>query len=248
MPEAALPLGVADVEAAAARLAGVAHRTPVLRSRTLDSRVGATVHLKAEGSQRTGSFKFRGAFNRVATLTAAERERGLAAVSSGNHAQAVALAARLHSSRATILMPTDAPASKLAATKGYGAEVVTYDRYEEDREDALDLLCAQRDLSPVHPFDDAAVMAGQGTTALELLEDAGPLDALLVCVGGGGLIAGCATVAKALHPEIRVIGVEPEAGDDVRRSLEKGSGFASRSRGRSRTARPRPAREGTPLR
>ena len=215
-------MSAADVQAAAVRLAGVAHRTPVLRSRTLDARVGAAVHLKAEGSQRTGSFKFRGAFNRVATLTDEERAGGLAAVSSGNHAQAVALAARLHSSRATILMPTDAPGSKLAATRGYGAEVVTYDRYEEDREDALDVLCAERGLTPVHPFDDEAVMAGQGTVALELLEDAGPLDALLVCVGGGGLIAGCATIAKALDRGIRVIGVEPEAGDDVRRSLQAG--------------------------
>jgi threonine dehydratase len=188
----------------------------------LDERVGTTVLLKAEGSQRTGSFKFRGAFNRVATLIEAERARGLAAVSSGNHAQAVALAARLHACRATILMPEDAPASKLAATEGYGAEVVTYDRYEEDREDALELLCAERGLTAVHPFDDPAIMAGQGTVALELLEDGGPLDALLVCVGGGGLIAGCATIAKALEPGIRVIGVEPEAGDDVRRSLAAG--------------------------
>jgi threonine dehydratase len=188
----------------------------------LDERVGTTVLLKAEGSQRTGSFKFRGAFNRVATLIEAERARGLAAVSSGNHAQAVALAARLHACRATILMPEDAPASKLAATEGYGAEVVTYDRYEEDREDALELLCAERGLTAVHPFDDPAIMAGQGTVALELLEDGGPLDALLVCVGGGGLIAGCASIAKALEPGIRVIGVEPEAGDDVRRSLAAG--------------------------
>jgi threonine dehydratase len=218
-----LPISPRDVEAAAARLAGIAHRTPVLRSRTLDERVGAAaVHLKAEGHQRTGSFKFRGAYNKLASLTPAERRRGVAAVSSGNHAQAVALAARLHDCAATILMPEDAPASKTAATRGYGAEVVTYDRYATDREDGFVALCAERDLVPVHPFDDPAVMAGQGTAALELLEDAGELDLLLVCVGGGGLISGCATIAAERSPGVRIVGVEPEAGDDFRRSLEAG--------------------------
>ncbi|CAA9508674.1 MAG: L-threo-3-hydroxyaspartate ammonia-lyase, partial [uncultured Solirubrobacteraceae bacterium] len=206
-------LTAADVEAAAARLAGVVHRTPVLRSRTLDSVVGAAaLHLKAEGYQRTGSFKFRGASNKLATLTAAERAPGVGAVSSGNHAQAVALAARLHDTPATILMPEDAPASKLAATRGYGAEVVTYDRYTEEREELFPEMCAERGLTPVHPFDDPAIMAGQGTAGLELLEDAGELDVLVVCLGGGGLLAGCATIAKARQPGVRVIGVEPEAG------------------------------------
>jgi len=212
----------ADVEAAARRLHGVVHRTPVLRSSLLDERTGAEVHLKAEMQQRTGSFKFRGAFNKVASLSDEARARGVAAVSSGNHAQAVALAARLHGCPATILMPEDAPASKRAATEGYGAEVVTYDRYAEDREDGFAQLCAERDLEPVHPYDDLAVMAGQGTAALELLEEAGPLDALLVCVGGGGLIAGCATVAAQRAPGIRIFGVEPEAGDDTRRSFVAG--------------------------
>ena len=215
-------ISAADVETAASRLGGVAHRTPVLRSRTLDERIRADVFLKAEGHQRTGSFKFRGAFNKVATLSPEARARGVAAVSSGNHAQAVALAARLHGIPATILMPEDAPASKRAATECYGAEVVTYDRYAEDREDGFVELCTERDLEPVHPYDDPAIMAGQGTVALELLEDAGELDVLLVCVGGGGLIAGCATVAAARAPGIRVIGVEPEAGDDTRRSLAAG--------------------------
>jgi threo-3-hydroxy-L-aspartate ammonia-lyase len=218
-----LPITARDVEAAAERLAGVAHRTPVLRSRTLDAHVGAAaVHLKAEGHQRTGSFKFRGAYNKLATLSPEDRARGVAAVSSGNHAQAVALAARLHGCAATILMPEDAPASKTAATRGYGAEVVTYDRYASDREDGFAELCAERDLTPVHPFDDPAVMAGQGTAALELVEDAGPLDLLVVCVGGGGLISGCATIAADRLPGVRVVGVEPEAGDDFRRSLEAG--------------------------
>ncbi len=216
-------LSAADVEAAARRLAGVAHRTPVLRSRALDERTAAAVvHLKAEPYQRTGSFKFRGAYNAVSSLGEEARRGGVGAVSSGNHAQAVALAARLHGAPATILMPEDAPASKLAATRGYGAEVVTYDRYAEDREDGFAALCAERRLSPVHPYDDPAVMAGQGTVALELLEDAGELDVLVVCLGGGGLLSGCATLAKARLPGIRVVGVEPEAGDDFRRSMAAG--------------------------
>jgi threo-3-hydroxy-L-aspartate ammonia-lyase len=200
----------------------VAHRTPVLRSHTLDERAGAEVFLKAEPYQRTGSFKFRGAYNKLATLSDAERAAGVAAVSSGNHAQAVALAARLHGCAATILMPEDAPASKAAATRGYGAEIVTYDRYAEDREDGFAALCEARRLTPVHPYDDPAIMAGQGTAALELLDETGPLDALLVCVGGGGLIAGCATIATARLPRIRIVGVEPEAGDDTVRSLAAG--------------------------
>ena len=215
-------IGLADVRAAAARLDGVAHRTPVLTSRHLDERTGAQVFLKAENLQRIGAFKFRGAYNAVAALTPEERARGVATVSSGNHAQALALAARLLGAPATILMPADAPPNKLAGTRGYGAEVIEFDRYATDREALLAELVAERGLVPVHPYDDERVMAGQGTVALELLEQAGPLDVLLVCVGGGGLIAGCATAAKALAPGIRVVGVEPEAGDDVRRSLAAG--------------------------
>jgi threonine dehydratase len=211
-----------DVRAAARRIDGVAHRTPVLTSRALDDATGATVLLKAENLQRVGAFKFRGAYNAVASLTDAERERGVAAVSSGNHAQALALAARLHGARAVILMPEDSPPGKLAATEGHGAEVVRFDRYAQDREELLAALVAERGLVRVHPYDDERVMAGQGTVALELIEDAGPVDLLLVCVGGGGLISGCATAAKGLLDGVRVIGVEPEAGDDVKRSLAAG--------------------------
>jgi threonine dehydratase len=216
-------ISLEDVRAAAGRLEGVAHRTPVLTGRSLDDATGAgRVLLKAENLQRAGAFKFRGAYNAVAALAPEERRRGVATVSSGNHAQALALAARLHEVPAVILMPEDAPAGKLAATRGYGAEIVPFDRYEQDREELLAALVEKRGLIPVHPYDDEQVMAGQGTVALELLEDAGPLDVLLVCVGGGGLIAGCATAAKALSPDTTVIGVEPEAGDDTRRSLHAG--------------------------
>jgi threo-3-hydroxy-L-aspartate ammonia-lyase len=211
-----------DVQAAARRLEGVARRTPVLTSRSLDDATGATVLLKAENLQRAGAFKFRGAYNAVASLTEQERARGVATVSSGNHAQALALAARLHGAPAVILMPEDAPPGKRAATQAFGAEVLAFDRYAEDREALLAALVADRGLVPVHPYDDPRVMAGQGTAALELLEDGGPLDVLLVCLGGGGLLAGCATVAKALSPSTRVIGVEPEASDDFARSLAAG--------------------------
>jgi len=215
-------IALEDVRAAAARLKGVAHRTPVLTSRHLDELTGARVFLKAENLQRAGAFKFRGACNAVACLDAAERARGVATVSSGNHAQALALAARLEGVRATILMPADSPPNKLAATRGQGAEVIEFDRYASDREALLSALVAERGLVPVHPYEDERVMAGQGTVAAELLEQAGPLDLLLVCVGGGGLLAGCATAAKALAPGIRVVGVEPEAGDDTLRSLRAG--------------------------
>ncbi|MDA0163505.1 pyridoxal-phosphate dependent enzyme [Solirubrobacter ginsenosidimutans] len=212
-----------DVQAAAGRLAGVAHRTPVLTGRLLDEATGAArVLLKAENLQRAGAFKFRGAYNAVAALTPAERARGVATVSSGNHAGALALAARLHEIPAVILMPDDAPAGKLAATAGYGAEIVPFDRYAQDREELLAALVEERGLVPIHPYDNLRVMAGQGTAALELLEDAGPLDVLLVCLGGGGLLSGCATAIKALSPETRVIGVEPEEGDDFVRSLAAG--------------------------
>jgi threonine dehydratase len=211
-----------DIRAAARRIEGAAHRTPVLTSRALDDATGAKVFLKAENLQRVGAFKFRGAYNAVASLSVEERGRGVATVSSGNHAQALALAARLHDAPAVILMPDDAPPGKLAATAGYGAEVIRFDRYGQDREELLAALVAERGLVPIHPYDDERVMAGQGTVALELIQDAGPLDVLLVCVGGGGLIAGCATAAKALLDDVRVVGVEPEAGDDVRRSLAAG--------------------------
>ncbi|HTU98415.1 MAG TPA: pyridoxal-phosphate dependent enzyme [Solirubrobacteraceae bacterium] len=220
LPDRAIDFG--DVERAAARLKGVAHRTPVLTSSTLDARVGARVFLKAETFQRMGAFKFRGAYNAVSSLSATELQRGVCAVSSGNHAQAVALAARLCGTRAVILMPSDAPALKRAATEGYGAEVVEYERYGEDREELVHELAAERDMVLVHPFDNPRVMAGQGTVALELLDEVEDLDALLVPVGGGGLISGCATVCAELSSHTRVIGVEPQAGDDVARSLAAG--------------------------
>jgi threo-3-hydroxy-L-aspartate ammonia-lyase len=211
-----------DVRAAARTLDGVANKTPVLTSRTLDGMVGSSVHLKAECFQRGGAFKFRGAYNKISSLSPAEREHGVLAFSSGNHAQAVAIAARLLETQATIVMPIDAPASKLDATRGYGAEIVTYDRWTEDREAISAGLAAERGLALVKPYDDPVVMAGQGTTALELLSDVPDLDVLVVPVGGGGLIAGCATAAKGLRPGIRVVGVEPEAGDDTARSLAAG--------------------------
>lgn len=211
-------ISIDDVRAAARRIEGVAHRTPVLSSRALDEATGATVVLKAENLQRVGAFKFRGAFNAVASLADDERRRGVATVSSGNHAQAVALAARLHEVPAVILMPEDSPPGKLAATRSHGAEVIMFDRYGQDREQLLAELVAERGLVPIHPYDDERVMAGQGTVALELIEDAGPLDLLVVPVGGGGLISGCSTAAEG----VRVVGVEPEAGDDVRRSLQAG--------------------------
>jgi threonine dehydratase len=215
-------VGIDDVQRAAERLEGVAHRTPVLTSRTLDARVGGRALLKAEALQRTGSFKFRGAYNKIASLRASERTAGVLAFSSGNHAQAVALAASMLGVPATIVMPRDAPALKLAATRGYGAEVVTYDRYTEDREQIALRLSEERGSTLVRPFDDPLVIAGQGTAGLELAEQVSGLDLLLVPVSGGGLIAGCALAVRALCPDARVIGVEPEAGDDYRRSLEVG--------------------------
>jgi len=216
-------ISLADVIAASERLEGVANRTPVLTARSLDEATGADrVLLKAENLQRVGAFKFRGAYNAVACLRPDERARGVATVSSGNHAQAVALAARLHEIPAVILMPEDAPTGKLAATRGYGAEVVLFDRYAEDREALLAALAQERGVVPIHPYDDLNVMAGQGTVALELIRDAGPIDVLLVCLGGGGLLSGCATAVAGLSPTTRVIGVEPEAGDDFVRSLAAG--------------------------
>jgi threonine dehydratase len=213
---------LADVEAAAERLSGVAHRTPVVTSRTLDERVGARVHIKAECFQRGGAFKFRGAYNKISSLDAGTLARGVVAYSSGNHAQAVALAAKLLGSRATIVMPEDAPAAKLDATRGYGAEVVTYDRWTESREEIGAALAAERGLELVKPYDDPLVMAGQGTAALELLDQVPELDVLVVPVSGGGLLAGCATVAKASRRGMAVFGIEPEAGNDTQQSLESG--------------------------
>ncbi len=221
-----------DVAAAAQRLTGHAHRTPVLTSRTADELTGARVFFKAENFQRMGAFKFRGAFNALARFSPAQRERGVIAFSSGNHAQATALAARILGMPSVIVMPQDAPAAKLAATRGYqagqpGSEVVLYDRYTEDREAIGRRLAQERGMTLVPPYDHADVMAGQGTAALELVEqvremDGGGLDALLVCVGGGGLISGCAVAAKHLLPGIEVWGVEPEAGNDTQRSLAEG--------------------------
>ena len=217
-----LPVTYADVAAAAKRIEGAAYRTPVLTSATADALTGASLFFKAENLQRMGAFKFRGAYNAIAMLNADERKRGVLAFSSGNHAQAIALAGRLQQVSTTIVMPSDAPAIKLAATRGYGAEVITYERNTEDREALAKRIAAERGLALIPPFDHAGVIAGQGTAAKELIEDAGPLDYLLVCVGGGGLISGCALAAHALSPGCKVIGVEPEAGNDVQQSLRKG--------------------------
>jgi threonine dehydratase len=212
-----------DIRAAAVRLDGIANRTPVFTSRWLDERLGASLFLKAEGLQRVGAFKFRGAYNAVSMLEPDALAGGVCAASSGNHAQALALAARLCDTRAVILMPHDAPAQKRAATEGYGAEVLSYDRYRDDREGLTRALAAERGLTIVHPYDDPRVMAGAGTIGLELVADVPELDAVLVPVGGGGLISGCATAIKSLSPRTRVIGVEPLASDDVVRSLATGS-------------------------
>ena len=213
-------LGYADVEAAAARLEGVAHRTPVATSAQFDARTGSQSFFKCENFQRMGAFKFRGAYNALAALDASARKRGVVAFSSGNHAQAVALAARLLGVPATIVMPADAPAVKAAATRGYGAEVVLYDRAGgESREEIARRLTERKGATLVPPFDHPDVIAGQGTAAKELFEEVGPLDYLFVCCGGAGLLSGCAIAAAHLSPGIRVIGVEPAAGDDAARSL-----------------------------
>jgi threonine dehydratase len=213
----------ADVEAAAATLRGVAHVTPVMTSRMLDEASGATVFFKCENFQRMGAFKFRGAFNALSKLDADARARGVIAFSSGNHAQAVALAARILGIDATIVMPDDAPASKMEATRGYGGTVVTYDRYRESREEIAATLAAARGSSIIPPYDHPDVIAGQGTAAAELVEQAGPLDSLFVCLGGGGLLSGSALAAKALSPGCAVYGVEPAAGNDGQQSFRKGS-------------------------
>ncbi len=211
-----------DVVRAAARLRGVAHRTPAVTSATLDARTGATVFAKAENLQRMGAFKFRGAYNRIVQLDERERAAGVVAFSSGNHAQGVALAAQLLGLRATIVMPADSPAAKQAATRGYGAEVVLYDRWTEDRAAIARGIAEERGAVLVPPFDDPRIIAGQGTAALELIEDVGALDVLLVPLSGGGLLAGSALAATGLAPGVAVYGVEPAAGNDWVQSLERG--------------------------
>ncbi|RIK98917.1 MAG: threo-3-hydroxy-L-aspartate ammonia-lyase [Burkholderiales bacterium] len=220
-PASPLPT-IEDVRAAAARLHGHAHRTPVLRSATADARTGASFFFKCENLQRMGAFKFRGAFNAIAKLDPAQRRAGVVAFSSGNHAQAIALAARELGSTAVIVMPADAPAAKLAATRGYGAEVVTYERLRESREAIAQRLADERGLTLIPPFDHDDVIAGQGTAALELFEDAGELDALFMPLGGGGLLSGSLLAAEAMSPRCAVFGVEPAAGDDGRQSLRSG--------------------------
>ncbi|WGT61610.1 threo-3-hydroxy-L-aspartate ammonia-lyase [Variovorax paradoxus] len=211
-----------DVIAAAARLEGHAHRTPVLRSTTADERWGARFFFKCENFQRMGAFKFRGAFNALSKFDAAQRKGGVIAFSSGNHAQAIALSARLLSMPAVIVMPKDAPAAKVAATKGYGAEVVMYDRFTEDREALTRQLAQDRGMTMIPPYDHPDVLTGQGTAVKELIEEAGPLDHLFVCLGGGGLLSGSALSARALSPDCKVYGVEPEAGNDGQQSFRAG--------------------------
>ncbi|GAB6898214.1 threo-3-hydroxy-L-aspartate ammonia-lyase [Kineosporia succinea] len=212
-----------DVEAASKRIAGVVHRTPVVTSRRIDEQAGAEIFFKCENLQRAGAFKIRGAFNTLAQLTPEQRDAGVVAFSSGNHAQAVALAARILGISATIVMPHDSPASKLAATKEYGAAVVSYDRYTEDRAAIAAELARTRGLTLVPPFDHPSVIAGQGTAAKELLEDVPDLDAVFVPLGGGGLLSGTALSVRHLAPTARIYGVEPEAGDDGAQSFRSGS-------------------------
>lgn len=211
-----------DVVAAAGRIAGLANRTPVLTSRTANEELGAQVFFKAENLQRTGAFKFRGASNALARLDPAQRQAGVVAFSSGNHAQGMALAAKLLGIPATIVMPHDAPALKVAATRGYGATVVMYDRYKEDREQIGRELAQQHGLALIPPYDHFDVIAGQGTAAKELFEEVGELDYFFVCMGGGGLLSGSALATRALSPRCKLYGVEPEAGNDGQQSFRKG--------------------------
>lgn len=215
------PVTWCDVESAAQRLEGVVHRTPVLRSRLADQACSARLFFKAENLQRTGAFKFRGASNAVSDA-AAQSGTGVLAYSSGNHAQAVALAARLAGVAATILMPEDAPRGKLEATRAYGAHIITYDRYGEDRRQIAETLAAERHLTLIPPYDHPSVIAGQGTAARELFDEVGELDTLVICLGGGGLTAGCALAAERLAPRCRIVAVEPAAGNDGQRSLAAG--------------------------
>ena len=220
-PDPVLPTA-GDVHAAAERIRGVAHRTPVLTSRTLDAITGATVFLKCESFQRGGAFKFRGAYNAVSKLPPEERARGVLAYSSGNHAQAVALTGRLLGVKTVIVMPADAPAAKIEGTRGYGAEVVLYDRFGRSREEIAAELQQERGMTLIPPYDHPDVIAGQGTAALELMDEAGPLDVAMTPCGGGGLLSGTSLAAKAASPGTRVIGVEPELADDATRSFRTG--------------------------
>lgn len=211
-----------DVCAASERIKGHAHRTPVMTSRTVDEAFGAQVFFKCENLQRMGAFKFRGAFNALSKFSAEQRKAGVVAFSSGNHAQAIALSARLLGIPATIVMPHDAPAAKVAATKGYGGKVVIYDRYTEDREQIGRDLAEKHGLTLIPPYDHPDILCGQGTAARELFEDVGPLDAFFVPLGGGGLLSGCALTTRALSPNCTLYGVEPEAGNDGQRSFRTG--------------------------
>jgi threonine dehydratase len=222
MSTTGLPIAPDDVERAAERIAGVARRTPVVTSRELDARLGAEIFLKAEQFQRGGAFKFRGAYNKVASLSDEERARGVVAASSGNHAQALTIAAGLANANATIFMPRDAPVSKRAATEAYGARVIEFDRYADDREAIVAEIVEREGLTPVHPYDDPMIMAGAGTSTLELIEEAGPLDVVLIPAGGGGQFAGGAVAAGAAPQPPRVLGVEPAANGHWRASLEAG--------------------------
>lgn len=212
-----------DVAAAAERIEGKARKTPVMTSRTVDAELGANVYFKCENYQRMGAFKFRGAMNALLQFDERQRRAGVVAFSSGNHAQAVALAAQLLDIPATIVMPLDAPAAKVAATKGYGGNVVTYDRYTEDREQIGRDLAAKHGLTLIPPYDHPHVIAGQGTATKELIEEVGELDVLFVSLGGGGLLAGSALSARALSPRCKIYGVEPEAGNDGQQSFRTGS-------------------------
>ena len=211
-----------DVVAAAQRIEGIAHRTPVLRSSTIDAQLGAQLFFKCENFQRMGAFKFRGGYSALSRFTPEQRKRGAIAFSSGNHAQAVALAARLLDMPAVIVMPSDAPAAKLAATRGYGADVIVYDRFQEDREALTQRIAQERGMTLIPPFDHADVIAGQGTAAKELFEEVGALDYFFVCLGGVGLLSGSALATRALSPQCKIYGVEPEAGNDGQQSLRSG--------------------------
>jgi threonine dehydratase len=218
----ALAISFDEVKAAAQTIRGVANRTPVLTSRTINELTGYQVYFKCENFQRIGAFKFRGAYNALSRLSPTEKAKGVATHSSGNHAQGIALAAKLLGISATIAMPTDAPASKLAATRGYGAEIVLYDREKQDRAEVSAQLVRERGLTFIHPYDHPHVMAGQGTAALELLEDVPDLEVLVAPIGGGGLLSGCATAAKALKPDIHIFGVETENSNDWWQSFQRG--------------------------
>lgn len=221
MSELTLPT-YQDVEAAAQRIAGIAHKTPVMTSTTVNNEFGAELFFKCENFQRMGAFKFRGALNALSQLTPAQKKAGVIAFSSGNHAQGIALAAQILKIPATILMPIDSPEVKVAATQGYGAKVVRFDRYTQDREQLCRDLAEKEGLTIIPPYDHVDIIAGQGTAAKELFEEVGELDALFVCLGGGGLLSGCALAARALSPNCKIYGVEPEAGNDAQQSFRSG--------------------------